>query len=109
MQPESRDEQALEQDALLRRLLDGGQLEGTPAGIARLVLARGEGALSERQEWVFNTHVRAKYLLRVCRLCESLIPLAEVLESLGNGSLCRSCARILGQSGEKAAEGSPSE
>jgi hypothetical protein len=93
-----------EQDALLRRLLDEGRLEGAPAGIARLVLARGESALSERQEWVFNTHVRSKYLLRVCGLCESLIPPAEALESLGNGGYCRSCARILGKPGDEAAE-----
>jgi hypothetical protein len=105
MQPDNGGEQA-EQDALLRQLLDSGQLEGTPAGIARLVLARGEGVLSERQEWVFNTHVRSKYLLRVCTLCESLIPPAEVLGSLGNGGYCRSCAGIMGKSGDE--QGPPS-
>jgi hypothetical protein len=59
-------------------------------------------SLSERQEWVFNTQVRARYVDRVCGLCEELIPLAEVMASLGNGGLCASCARILGQGDAEA-------
>jgi hypothetical protein len=85
-----------ELNAVLRRLVDSGALDATARGITRQVLARGEGTLSERQEYVFNTQVRAKYIHRACRLCEDLIPLAEVTAAWANGDLCASCARILG-------------
>jgi hypothetical protein len=95
MQPDHADERA-ELNAFLQHLLDSGSLEGPAAGIARQVMARGEKSLSERQEWVFDTQVRAKYLYRTCRLCENLIPLGEVPAALENGDLCASCAVILG-------------
>jgi hypothetical protein len=99
MNPESRDDQDAELQALLEHLLESGRLQGAAAGITRQVLARGEKTLSERQEWVYDTQVRAEYLTRVCGLCEDLIPLSEVLDSLGNGGLCAACARILGKDG----------
>src|SRR5262245_34723235 len=83
-------------NTILKQLLASGQLEGPAAGVARQVLARGEDALSERQEWVFETHVRPRYLYRVCDLCGDLIALPEVLPSLGNGGLCATCAVIRG-------------
>ena len=72
---------APELSAILRELVESEEIEGTAKGITRLVISRGEKALSERQEWVFNTQVRAKYIDRACGLCEDLIPLAEVMGS----------------------------
>jgi hypothetical protein len=90
-----------ELNQILRRLVDDGHLDGTAKGITRLVLSRGEKVLSERQEWVFNTHVRAKYIDRVCELCGDLIPLPEVTAAWGNGGLCATCAMILGKQSEE--------
>ena len=98
MQPENEDQKLTNE--ILRDLLDSNQLEGPSAGIVRQVLARGEGTLSERQAWVFDNHVRAKHLDRVCDFCGELIPLAEVAQSWGNGGLCASCAFILGKQGD---------
>jgi hypothetical protein len=81
--------------AILRHLVDEGRIDGPARGIARQVIARGEGTLSERQEWVFNTQVRAEYIDRFCRLCEDPIPLSEVVDSWTNSGLCGMCARIL--------------
>jgi hypothetical protein len=81
---------------VLRRLVDEGRLDGPALGVTRQVLARGEKTLSERQEWVFATQVRAKYVDCVCRLCEELIGLGEVEQAWGNSGLCAACARILG-------------
>jgi hypothetical protein len=94
--PDDKDETA-QTTALLQELLASGRLEGAAAGITRQVMARGESTLSERQEWVFNTEVRAKYLLRVCDLCGDLIPVSEVMESLGNGGMCARCGAIMGK------------
>jgi hypothetical protein len=82
--------------AILQQLVKDGRLEGRAKGVARQVLARGENTLSERQEWVFNTEVRAEYVDRFCRLCEEPIPLSEVMDSWTNSGLCGMCARILG-------------
>jgi hypothetical protein len=99
MAHEQADERA-ELNEVLQQLVDSGALEGPAKGIARQVIARGEKSLSERQEWVFQTQVRSKYLYRTCRLCEELIPLPEVTAALDNGELCASCARILASPGE---------
>jgi hypothetical protein len=98
MANEHADDAALNE--VLQHLVESGSLEGPAKGIARQVIARGEKSLSERQEWVFNSQVRARYLYRTCRLCEELIPLPEVTASLDNGDLCASCARILASPGE---------
>jgi hypothetical protein len=90
-------EHEAELNAILQHLVDSGQIQGPARGIARQVIARGENTLSQRQEWVFNTQVRAQYITRACRLCEDLIPLSEVVDSWSNGDLCANCARILGQ------------
>jgi hypothetical protein len=97
MDAQYQNEQA-EMKSLLQHLLNGKLLEGVAAGIARQVIARGEGSLSERQERVFANKIQANYLLRVCRVCEQLIPFSEVLDSLANGDLCADCARILAPS-----------
>ena len=93
---------AADEGGILRHLVETGRLEGAAKGIARQVLARGEGTLSDRQEWVFHTQVRTKYLLRVCELCGDLIPLPEVMASWGNGGYCGSCACIRGDGGPAA-------
>jgi hypothetical protein len=96
MQPEDQDQSQL-RSRILQHLVDTGQIEGAAAGITRQMLARGEGTLSERQEWVFENQVEGKYLTRVCYLCEQLIPLSEVMQSWTNGDLCANCALILGK------------
>jgi hypothetical protein len=100
MQPDPKDQAPLVK-TILQQLLDSGQLDGPAAGIARQVIARGETTLSERQEWVFDAHVRSKYLLRVCDLCGDLIALSEVMPSLNNGGLCGTCALIMDKQGEQ--------
>src|SRR5262245_21977071 len=92
----SQDNTDAELKAILQHLVDNELIEGPARGITRQVVARGEKGLSERQEYVFNTQVRAQFINRACRLCEELIPLAEVVASWGNGDLCANCARILG-------------
>jgi hypothetical protein len=90
-------DQGADENGVLRHLIETGRIDGAARGIARLVLARGEGGLSERQEYVFHTQVREKYLLRVCELCGDLIPAGELVTSWGNGGFCASCAGILGK------------
>ncbi|HKI31380.1 MAG TPA: hypothetical protein VKA46_05905 [Gemmataceae bacterium] len=99
MHLEHRDEKPRDEGDVLRHLIDAKRIDGAVKGIVRQVLARGERTLSERQEHVFHTQVREKYLLRVCELCGDLIPVPELMASWDNGSYCASCAAILGKAG----------
>jgi hypothetical protein len=98
MHPEHGDQ--AQREEILRELLADGQIQGPAAGVTRQLLARGENSLSDRQEWVFSTQVREKYIDRICELCEQRIPVSEVRESWSNGGYCGICARILGKSGD---------
>ena len=91
------DDKPVDEKDVLRHLADTGQIDGAAAGIVRQVLARGEAGLSERQEYVFHTQVREKYLLRVCELCGDLIAAPELIASWGNGGYCAGCAGALGK------------
>jgi len=93
----NRDDQPVDEKGVLRHLADTGRVDGAAAGIVRQVLARGESGLSERQEYVFHTQVREKYLLRVCELCGDLIPATDLVASWDNGGYCAGCAVALGK------------
>ena len=79
----------------LRELLKTGKLDQTAAGITRLVLDKGEQALSEKQQHVFQKYVIDVYVTKECKRGGCDIPWCEMLEAHDNGGYCSWCAKMM--------------
>jgi hypothetical protein len=77
----------------LQELLDGDVLEDAAAGITKKVIADGGGtdSLSEKQKYVFKTHVMDEYVTSECSRCSSDIPWSEMYAAHDNGGMCSWC------------------
>ena len=87
-------EQMLKDDGLsdfLREILDGGHLEGAAEGITKKVIADGEDSLSDKQRYVFKSHVLDEFVTDECIRCGSDIPWSEMYEAYDNGGMCGWC------------------
>jgi len=74
----------------LRELINHDALEGPALGIAKLVIDRGPGALSEKQAYVFEQSV-SDYVVPACNGCGAPIPWSEMYAATDNGKLCSWC------------------
>ena len=75
----------------LRQLVENDDLEGPEAGITKLVIDKGEEALSSKQAHVFKTKVSDRFPQPHCQQCDELIPWAEAYEHVHSPGLCASC------------------
>jgi hypothetical protein len=78
----------------LGEVLQPGGLADPAAGITRLVLDKGEQALSEKQQHVFQEYVVKEFVTPECSRCHGDIPWSEMLEARDNGGLCSWCAKM---------------
>jgi hypothetical protein len=78
----------------LREVLDSGQLDQAATGITRLVIDKGEDALSDKQKHVFKKYVLDAFTTKECRRCHLEIPWSEMLEAHDNGGLCSWCVKM---------------
>lgn len=90
------DETTRETDEFLELLVNLGRLEGPALGIAKKVLAEGEGGLSGRQRHVYETEVLGDYADMECKRCMNPIPLNEAICAReDNGGYCAYCANAM--------------
>ena len=78
----------------LREVLESDGLDEVAAGITRLVLDKGEQALSEKQQHVFQKYVVKEFVTPECSRCHADIPWSEMFEAHGNGGLCSWCEKM---------------
>ena len=75
----------------LTYLVENGHLEGAALGIAKLVIDKGEEALSPKQKYVFHEHVIKPNTVSECMRCGNDIPWSEMIEAV-DSKLCGYCA-----------------
>lgn len=75
----------------LQTVVDMEHLDGPALGITKLVIQKGEGALSLKQEHVFKRDVLDIYARDSCSRCENTIPWSEMYEAYDNGGMCGYC------------------
>lgn len=90
---EQHDKMKLEQskNSYLQQLIDGEDIKGAAAGIAKKVIAEGEESLSGKQSYVFNEEVVKPYMHLKCEKCGTPIDFDDAYEALHGGMLCQTC------------------
>ncbi len=79
----------------LREVLDSGRLNEPAVGITHLVLDKGEGGLTEKQQHVFQKYVVKEFVTEECTRCHGDIPWSEMFEAHDNGGVCSWCAKMM--------------
>ena len=74
----------------LQHLVKGGNLEGAHLGITKIVIEKGESALTEKQRYVFSEHVIKPNTIAKCLMCGGNIPWSEMSMAVDTG-LCSWC------------------
>ena len=76
----------------LQTLIDMGHLEGSALGITKLVIDKGEDALSEKGHYVFKTEVlEGEYYQERCKQCSEKLEWSEMYEAVTGRGLCGYC------------------
>lgn len=80
-------------DEFLGQLIEGGDISDPAAeGITKKVIADGEGSLTDKQQYIFNTRVKAVFLRPKCSLCEQPVEWDIAYEEMGSSKpRCSSC------------------
>ena len=71
----------------LQQLVNGNYLEDAGLGIAKLVIDKGPGGLSDKQRFVFAQAV-SPHWTDSCKRCGGPIPWPEQYDAMDNGGLC---------------------
>jgi len=80
---------------ILGYLLETDSLDGAARGIARQVIDKGLGSMSERQQVVFDRYI-SDYLIFECSRCHSSFPAGEVVDAVADGDgLCSWCKKMV--------------
>ena len=75
-------QQENDETEVLELPIESDELDGPAKGIARQVLEKGEDSLSEKQKYVFDRFVRAKWFRLECSRCHIPMPTNEVVYCL---------------------------
>lgn len=74
----------------LQHLVKGGNLEGPALGITKIVIEKGESALTEKQRFIFREHAIKPNTIAKCSMCGGNIPWSEMYMAVDT-ELCGSC------------------
>jgi hypothetical protein len=88
------DEDEEERRDFLQELVDGGYLDGAAVGITKLVIDKGDRALSDKQKFVFKREVLDVYVTGKCKRDGTYILWTEMLAAYENGGLCGYCLHM---------------
>jgi hypothetical protein len=77
----------------LQQLVDADDLQGTALGVTKLVIAKGEEALTERQKLVFKKSILDVYVTEICPRHGYPIPWSEMYDFHVDGGRCCYCLR----------------
>ncbi len=75
----------------LQQIIDMDHLEGAALGITKLVIEKGEDALSEKQKYVFQKQVLDEFTTSGCSRCGSDIPWSEMYDAATEHGMCNYC------------------
>jgi hypothetical protein len=78
----------------LQEVIDSGELEPAAVGITKIVIAKGEDALSPKQAYVFKRYVLDEYTTESCDRCGENIPWCEMMQAHETGN-CGWCNHML--------------
>lgn len=79
----------------LEEIVASEGIEGPVLGITKLVIDKGQDALSAKQEYIFKTQVLDVYTIDECKRCSNDIPWVEMFEASDNGGYCGWCAHMM--------------
>ena len=80
-----------DRNEFLQHLIDMRCLEQPALGITKLVIDKGEEALSEKQKFVFRRDVLDVFVTEDCSQCGSNVPWSEMYDAYENGGTCGYC------------------
>jgi hypothetical protein len=80
-----------EYEDFLQEIVDGEHLEGAALGITKLVIDKGEDALTDKQRFVFNRDVKQEFITEECSRCGCEIPWCEMYAAYDT-KVCGWCA-----------------
>ncbi|GAB4059932.1 hypothetical protein [Uliginosibacterium sediminicola] len=75
----------------LEQIVNLEGLDGAALGITKLVIEKGEKALTEKQRYVFKKHVLDEYTVEACARCGSNVPWSEMYDAATEHGLCNYC------------------
>ena len=75
----------------LEQIVNMNHLDGAALGITKLVIDKGEDALSEKQRYIFQKEVLDEFTIEECERCGSNIPWSEMYDAVTEHSLCNYC------------------
>jgi hypothetical protein len=78
----------------LRELIFNDRLYGTALEITRRVIEWGEGALSEKERYVFQRNVIEVFVTDECSRLGCRIPWSEMYQAHDNGGRCGDCRHM---------------
>lgn len=87
-------------NGFVEELIDSSRLEGKEAGIAKLMLDKGYGSLSDKQKFVFDKAIENNSVDE-CKRCGEDISWCEMLEALDNGGYCCYCQHMMEKMNEE--------
>ena len=83
----SDDPDKMEFNQFLEDLVEADYLEDPARGITKLVIDKGRGVLSKKQEFIFQREVIEEYVHERCDACHQKIPWCEMFHAIDTG-LC---------------------
>lgn len=75
----------------LQQIIDMEHLEGAALGITKLVIEKGEDALSDKQKYVFKKQVLDEFTTSECSRCGGDIPWSEMYDAATEHGMCNYC------------------
>lgn len=81
-------------EGFVQDLIQSGRIEGKEAGIAKQMIDKGYGSLTEKQRYVFDKMIENNSVDE-CKRCACDIPWCEMLEALDNGGYCNYCQHMM--------------
>lgn len=80
-------------EGFVQDLINSGRLDEKESGIAKRMLDKGYGTLSDKQKFVFR-HAIVNNSVKECERCGCQIPWSEMLDALDDGGLCNYCKHM---------------
>ncbi|OQY32010.1 MAG: hypothetical protein B6241_12350 [Spirochaetaceae bacterium 4572_59] len=71
------------------------RLDSKAQGITKLVIDKGEDALSPKQKYVFQREVVDQYIITECKLCKDSVAWCEMAFTIESGGYCPHCDHLM--------------
>ena len=75
----------------LNYLIQRSMIDDHAAGVTRQVIAKGLNSLTEKQAYIFRTHVVDEWLIRKCPRCQAELSGDDLILAWENKGFCSYC------------------